>query len=184
ATSVGAFGGLMNTTQTPWWPNPEVIRALQFTPDRSIDEVLQQSAARWVGEEHAAALVDFWTAIDEAVSYIPLVPLYGGFGFPWYRTWIRPLVPNLEAVPKEERGYYLDFMVTVCNNPMNVDLGRDVLFELFGQEAGQKMADNFDAHVLPRLRASLAAQRVYLETITENIDGDARAVFIDLIDRT
>jgi hypothetical protein len=180
ATSIGAFGGLMNTTKTPWWPNPEVIRALQFTPDRSVDDVLESVAARWAGEEHAAALVDFWTAIDETVSYTPLVPLYGGFGFPWYRTWIRPLVPNLEAVPKEERGYYLDFMVTVCNNPMNVDLGRDVLFELFGQEAGQRMADNFDREVLPRLRASLEAQRTYLE----NVNGEARGVFVDLLDRT
>lgn len=180
ARDVGAFGGLMNTPRTPYWPNPEVIRANQYAPDQPVDATLRDAATRWAGDDHADTLVDFWLQIDEVVSYIPAVPLYGGFGFPWYRAWIRPLVPNLEAVPKEERGYYLDFMVTVCNNPMNVDLGRDVLFELFGQEAGQKLADRFDKETLPRLRRAVEAQRAHLN----GIDGHARAVFVDLFDRT
>ncbi len=179
ATAVGAFGGLTNTPVAPYWPNSEVVRAAQLSPDRPVDEVLRSAAARWAGEEHADKLVEFWGHVDEVVSYIPLVPLYGGFGFPWYRAWIRPLVPNLEAVPKAERGYYLDFMVTVCNNPMNVDLGRDVLFELFGQKEGQQMADRFDSETLPRLRSTIEAQRAYLEALEE-----PNPVLVDLYDRS
>ncbi len=180
ATAVGGFGGLGNTPQTPYWPNTEVLRAIQYAPDQDLTTTLTSAASRWAGDDEADTLVKYWLDIDEAVEHVPLVPLYGGFGFPWYRCWIRPLVPNLEAVPKEERGYYLDFMVTVCNNPMNVDLGKDVLFELFGQEDGQMMADGFDENVLPRLRASIAEQEKHLA----GLEGSARAVFQDLYDRT
>jgi hypothetical protein len=180
ATSIGAFGGLTNTPAAPYWPNTEVMRTLQYAPDRNIDDALKSAATRWAGADESDSLVDFWSQLDEVVSYIPLVPLYGGFGFPWYRAWVRPLIPNLEAVPKEDRNYYLDFMVTVCNNPMNVDLGKDVLFDLIDQKAGQKMADDFDNETLPRLRKTLEAQRKHLD----NASATARPVFTDLYDRT
>ena len=63
---------------------------------------------------------------------------------------------------------------------MNVDLGKDVLFDLFGQKDGQQMADNFDNETLPRLRKALEAQRQHLESAT----GSSREVFQDLYDRT
>jgi hypothetical protein len=178
--SVSAIGGLMNTPQTPYWPNPEIIRAVQFTPETPVDDVLDRIARKWVGDEHADALVAAWDAVEEGLRFMPIVPLFSNLGFVWYRMWIRPFVPNLEAVPEEDRLYYERFMVTVPNNPNNVDLARDVLFELVTEESGRRMAAEYDEHALPRLRT--AAER--LTDLARNTEGtNAGAVFADLRDR-
>ncbi|MGH8020414.1 MAG: hypothetical protein ACREIA_19450 [Opitutaceae bacterium] len=57
ASRVNGFGGLTNTRKMPWWPNPAVIRAVQFTPERALDDVLSGLARGWVGEQHAPELV-------------------------------------------------------------------------------------------------------------------------------
>lgn len=177
---VSAFGGLLNLEKTPYWPNPEVIRAVQFGgANLDLDAWLHRLAARWVGETHADALALLWDQVDEAVSYMPNVPLYGAFGFVWLRTWVRPLVPNLEAIPEADRLYYERYLVSTRNNPAINDLGRDVLFDLITQESGAWMARQFDEHVRPRLDAVLHdATRLADET------GEAaRPVFSDLRDR-
>ncbi len=176
---VSAFGGLLNTELTPYWPNPEVIRAAQLTPDRPLDDVLHQAATRWAGAANAEELVALWDAVEQAVSFLPVVPLYSNFGFVWLRTWVRPLIPNLEAIPKEDRLYYERFLVSTPNNPSINDLGRDVLFELINQETGQRMADQFDANVLPRLADVLERAG----TVAEEPSEPARSVFADLRDR-
>ncbi|MFQ5570817.1 MAG: hypothetical protein ACE5G0_14130 [Rhodothermales bacterium] len=179
ARCVSAMGGLLDTTGTPYWPNPEVIRAVQLNPTLSLDDVLHRLAERWVGVEYAGALVDLWDAVEDAVSWLPVVPLYSHFGFVWLRTWVRPLIPNLEAVPAEDRQYYECFMVSTANNPNINDLGKDVLFDLITQASGQRMADRFDANVQPRLDDALAAAYRLVEEASE----PARAVLIDLRDR-
>lgn len=176
---VNALGGLLNTTETPYWPNPEVIRAAQFNPELPLDTVLRRAAARWAGTEHAAALVTLWEAVDEAVSYLPIVPLYSHFGFVWLRLWVRPFVPDIEAIPKEERLYYERFMVSTANNPNINDLGKDVLFQLITEDSGQRMARQFDENVLPRLSDVLEDAREQVEQVSEA----ARPVFVDLRDR-
>jgi hypothetical protein len=30
---------------------------------------------------------------------MPYLPLVSNFGFVWYRLWIRPFVPDIEAIP-------------------------------------------------------------------------------------
>ena len=180
-SALSAIGGLMNLGQTPYWPHPEIIRAVQFTPDVSVDDVLQRLARQWVGDEHADALVAAWDAVEEGVRFMPIVPLYSNLGFVWYRTWIRPLVPDLEAVPEDDRLYYERFIVTVHNNPNNNDLARDVLFELVTEESGRRMAGEYDEHALPRLRAAVDQ----LDDLASNTTGtEAGAVFADLRDRT
>jgi len=179
ARCVNAFGGLLHTEKTPYWPNPEVVRAVQLNPTLSVDALLHRLATRWAGAAHADALVASWDQVEEAVSYMPAVPLYSHFGFVWLRTWVRPLIPNLEAIPEEGRRYYERFMVSTANNPNINDLGKDVLFELITRASGRRMADQFDAHVLPRLDAALADARGHLEDTSE----PARAVFVDLHDR-
>lgn len=176
---VNAFGGLLHVEKTPYWPHPDVIRAVQLTPDVPIDAVLRRTAARFAGETHADELVGLWDRVEEAVSFLPLVPLYSSFGFPWMRTWVRPLVPDIEAIPREDRLYYERFLVSTPNNPSINDLGRDVLFDLITQESGRQMADQIDANVLPRLREVL--DRV--GPLAEDAAGPARAVFADLRDR-
>lgn len=178
--AASAIGGLMNVGQTPYWPNPEIIRAVQFTPDVPVDDVLRRLARQWAGDEQADALVEAWDAVEEGLRFMPIVPLYSNLGFVWYRAWVRPLIPNLEAVPEEERLYYDRFIVTVPNNPNNNDLARDVLFELITQESGQRMADEFDEHALPRLRAAIDR----LDELIPTVGGSqADAVFVDLRDR-
>lgn len=176
---VSALGGLLNTAQTPYWPHPDVIRAAQYNPALSLDDVLHRAAVRWVGEEHAGALVSLWDAIDEAVSYMPHVPLYSHFGFVWLRLWVRPFVPDIEAIPRADRRYYEQFMVSTPNNPNINDLGQDVLFELVTEATGKKMAGLFDTRVRPRLQAAWADAHALAEATAE----PARAVFVDLRDR-
>ncbi len=176
---ISALGGLLNTARTPCWPNPEVIRAVQLGLHITVDDVLHRLAERWAGTDAAGALLDLWKAVDEAVSFLPIVPLYSHFGFVWLRVWVRPFVPDIEAIPSEERRYYERFMVSTSNNPNINDLGRDVLFELITRESGQRMASQFDENVVPRLDKALtqAAERI------EGGEGEAEAVFTDLHDR-
>ena len=175
--AASAFGGLLDLGKTPYWPNTEVIRAAQFTPDVPVEDVLLGAATRWAGD-HAEALVGAWEAVEDAVSHLPIVPLYSFFGFVWLRTWVRPLVPDMEAVPLVDRAYYERFLVSTANNPAINDLGRDVLFDLITEDSGRRMAGQIDDNVLPRVDHALGL-------IDAAMTGGAdRAVFQDLRDRT
>jgi hypothetical protein len=132
-----------------------------------------------VGEAHAEGLVSLWDAVDEAITYLPVVPLYTDFGFVWLRLWTRPFVPDIEAIPEEERLYYERFMVSPKNNPNINDLAKDVLFELLTEEAGRQKARQFDENVLPRLEAARQAAHRRVEASAD----EARSVFVDLRDR-
>lgn len=178
---LSGFGGLGNVTQTPYWPHPAVLRAMQFTPEVSIDDVLLATARDFVGETHAAELVAGWDAFEEAVSWQPPVPLFSGFGFCWQRTFDRPYVPDIEAIPEKERAYYERHGCFQHNNPGINDLGKDVLFDLVTREHGTKAAGYFDKNVFPRLEKLIAR----LEKIEIKTEGEptVQKVFSDLLDR-
>ena len=179
--AISAFGGLVHSEATPYWPHPDVMRAAQFTPDVPIEDVLTKAATRYVGAHNAADLVGAWGAIEDALEHMPLIPLYSVFGFVWLRTWIRPLVPDIEAIPLEDRSYYERFIVSTANNTNINDLGKDVLFELITQDSGARMAGQMDDNTLPRLDAALEQIR----QLVAGADSDAtRAVYTDLLDRT
>ncbi len=178
---VSALGGLAHTAATPYWPNPVAIQAAQFLPDEPIDAVLHAYAARIAGKPHADALVEAWRACEDALIWQPLVPLYCAFGFCWQRTWDRPFVPDIEAVPAADREYYERHGCFQHNNPGLNDLGKDVLFDLITRESGAKMASDMDRELLPRLRQMILGLDARLAGIAS---GDpAHAVFIDLRDR-
>jgi len=179
-TRLNANGGLLNMAETPYWPNPEVIKAFQVDPDSSIDETLLRVAALWAGPENAETLVACWDAIEDAISYFPLVPLFSGFGYPWLRIWVRPFVPNLEAVPLEDRRPFERFMVSTPNNPSINDLGADVLFELINSTNGRSSMERFSENALPRIKAAIEA----CERAESGAEGRARLVFTDLKYRT
>ncbi|MEZ4699469.1 MAG: hypothetical protein R2834_03985 [Rhodothermales bacterium] len=170
---VSAHGGLLHLDKTPYWPHPTVIQQAQLNPERPIDDILMELAERWAGEARAHKLVDAWDMIDEAITWVPYIYLYSFFGFVWYRAWIRPLIPNLEAVPEPERRYYEQFIVTVKNNTNNVDLSRDVMFTLMTPEQAAVKVRGFDANVFPRLDA--------VEAFLQPLSGEA--VFSDLLVR-
>lgn len=160
---VSAIGGLLNPSQTPWWPNPEVIRAYQLNPNQSLDDLLLTIATRWVGEDMATHLVEAWDRLESALKHMPYLPLFSNFGFVWYRLWIRPFVPDIEAIPQADRAYYERFMVTMPNNSNMNDLGKDVLFQLVDQQSGKYMADAFDRDVLPGFERALVFIREMIE---------------------
>jgi len=141
--------------------------------------VLHAAAARFVGEAHADDLVRLWDLTEDGVTWMPYVPLYSFFGFVWMRTWVRPLVPDIEAIPREDRLYYERFLVSTFNNPSINDLGRDVLFDLINQEQGASMTKGFDEEALPRIQKALDEANRLVDTT----DGQAKAVFVDLRDR-
>ena len=171
---ISCLGGLANTAQTPYWPNPAALQAAQFFPERRIDDVLTGVATRFVGANQAPELVAAWSEFEEALIWQPLVPLYCVFGFCWQRTWDRPFVPDLEAVPAAERQYYERHGCFQNNNPGLNDLGKDVLFDLITQESGAKMAADMDRELLPRLH-TLTAKLAQLAPL--------HAAFHDLHDR-
>jgi hypothetical protein len=152
-TRMSALGGLANTARTPYWPNPIALQAVQFFPERPIDEVLHEYATRLVGAPLAGSLAAAWHEFEDALIWQPLVPLFCAFGFCWQRTWDRPFVPDLEAVPAADREYYERHGCFQFNNPSLTDLGKDVLFDLITRESGAKMAADMDSELLPRLHA-------------------------------
>ncbi|MBE2187158.1 MAG: hypothetical protein IAE99_10345 [Rhodothermales bacterium] len=177
--AISAFGGLMHPEAAPYWPHPDVLRAANLNPDLPVDDVLHAAAARFVGEAHADDLVRLWDLTEDGVTWMPYVPLYSFFGFVWMRTWVRPLVPDIEAIPREDRLYYERFLVSTFNNPSINDLGRDVLFDLINQEQGASMTKGFDEEALPRIQKALDEANRLVDTT----DGQAKAVFVDLRDR-
>ncbi|WP_221031565.1 hypothetical protein [Actomonas aquatica] len=181
AEKASCFGALSHSTVTPYWPHPAVIRAAQFTPERPVDEVLLEYATSLVGAELAPTLDQAWQDMEEALIWQPLVPLYSGFGFCWQRTWDRPFVPDIEAIPAPERAYYERHGCFQHNNPGLVDLGRDVLFDLVTKEMGRKMTDDMDEHLFPRVHALVDRLQQQLDGLAA--DSPAAPVFRDLLDR-
>ncbi len=178
---ISAMGGLTNTAAAPYWPNPIAIRAAQFTPEVPIADVLATEANRLAGAKHGPAVAKAWELFEDAVTHQPIVPLFCGFGWCWQRTWDRPIVPDIEAIPAAERHYYERHGCFQHNNPGVNDLGKDVLFELITRDAADKMVPRFDRKLLPRITKAEKHVAAALKRAT----GDARAtaVLADLRDR-
>lgn len=181
ADRASCFGGLAHAEATPFWPNPVAIRAAQFTPEAPIEEVLLNYATELVGELHAKSLNEAWRTFEEAMVWQPLVALYCAFGFCWQRSWDRPFVPDIEAVPLADRRYYEKHGCFQHNNPGVNDLGRDVLFDLITREQGDKMSHDMDVELLPRVRKLIADLNEALSGLEP--DSIAAKVFRDLRDR-
>ena len=121
-------GGTAPPEIAPFDVNHEVLRTFQFDPAMDADAEIERIARGWAGERFAGTLCEAWRLAEEAIlAYPNVTPLYSTMGFVWYRLWVRPLVPNIEAIEARDRAYYQDFMCTTPHNPNNVDLSRDVL---------------------------------------------------------
>lgn len=175
------LGGFTPSRLAPYHINQEVVRAYMLDPAMAIEEFIQQKALNWVGEASASKLVEIWRQGDEAIRWLPPLPLYSVFGFVWLRVWVRPIIPDLHAIPESDRRYYEDYMVSTANNTNLVDLGRDVLFDLITQEYGESFVARVDENVQSRLSAAI----VMAEEIANNesLPKKSRQVFVDLRDR-
>jgi len=168
--------------QAPWAINGEVWRAVQLGRDIDIDTLVSKTAAAWVGADLAGRLVEAWSGADEAIqAHSPRLELWAGYGFVPYRLWVRPLIPNIEAVPAAERAYYEEIMLAVPNNPTRVDLSLDILFDLITPDEALAILQQMDAHVWAPLDGAIEVLAGTAASLAE--DDPARAVFVDQRDR-
>ena len=163
----------------PFDVNREVVRHFQAGQEE-VDVVVEQAAVRWVGAAHAGALIAIWRSADEAVRRAPPPGLYGSLGFTWYRFWVRPLVPDIGAIPEREREYYQKFMLSIFNNPHNVDLSRDVMWQIHTTGQCREMMAQFDTEVGAVLDEAVGAATA---AASAGNGSPARAVFVDARDR-
>ncbi len=155
--TLSQIGGTCPPELVPFDVNHEIMARFQFHPAMDVEAEIHLLAERWAGPERVSALVEAWRLAEDAILAFPNVcTLYSTIGFTWYRLWVRPLVPNIEAIPSAERAYYEAFMCTTPHNPNNVDLGRDVLFRLITPEQGRRDVERIDANVWPPLNTAIA----------------------------
>ncbi len=179
-THVANLGGTAPSSLAPYPINQEVFRAFQLDPDGDLDGVLQHRAGDWAPDAPEAAL-QLWRFTDNAVRWIPILPLYSHFGFVWLRTWVRPIVPDLQAIPEADRRYYEDFMVSPANNTNLADLSRDVLFQLFTPGDGRKFVERTDTQAMPRIQTAIEfSERLLHQT---SLTDQSRSFFRDQRDR-
>jgi hypothetical protein len=184
ATAVGATSILVGITPrslAPFDINGDVLQAFQRNPQTSLEGVLRASAQRWVGSAHAQDLCEIWDLSDTATRSYPSGIPYSTFAFPWFRLWIRPFVPNIDAIPESERLYYERYFLATFNNPARVDLNNDMMWNfLTVTEAGEKKRA-IDQSVIPPLSQAIAR----CTALHQHIDHAAPAskVFQDLHDR-
>lgn len=166
-------------TLAPFDINREVVRAFQLTPERPLEDVLNFWAAEWVGGEQAPTLRAIWDLADEAVRNFPPGVSMSTFGFPWFRLWVRPFVPNIDLVPEEERRYYERYLLATFNNPARIDLNNDMMWNFLSvTEAGEKKRI-VDEKVLAPVDRAIDKCSMVLGTIALR-EGK---VFQDLLDR-
>jgi hypothetical protein len=156
-TTLSQVGGTCPPELVPFNVNHEILRCFQFDSALDIAAETTRLAQQWAGREFMQPVLDAWASAEEAILAFPNVcTLYSTIGFAWYRLWARPFVPNIEAIPAADRDYYERFMCTTPHNPNNVDLARDVLFQLISPAQARTDVARMDAHVWPPLDAAIS----------------------------
>ncbi len=167
-------GGTCPPELVPYNVNHEISWRFFFDPAMDIDKELQALANKWAGERFSAPLLEAWKLAEDAILAFPIVtPLYASFGFTWFRLWVRPLVPNLDAIPDEEKAFYQDFMCSTPHNPNNVDLSRDVLFYLTTPEKSEVDVERIDRYLWDPLNSAIEKlEAIQQQAIAELGEGN------------
>jgi hypothetical protein len=161
--------------------NREVVLAFQINPQKDIDDVVTETALKWVGDERPSKLAEVWRLADQAVEAVPTYPLYGGLGFLWYRFWVRPFVPDIGAIPEVEREYYEKYMLSHFNNPHNVDFATDMLWTIETTAESDSFVQQFDTRVWEPLDKAIALSKQAVHDMPGN--SRTRDVFVETRDR-
>jgi hypothetical protein len=167
------MGGLNPPDKAPFAVNQEIFRAFQFDAGIDVESAVAAIAGRYAGPKFGPALVKGWRLAEKAIRNFVPMSLYSGFGTVWNRLLVRPLVPDIDRIPEEERAYYEKIMVSPIHNPNKVDLAKDVLFELITKDYAKKAFARIDRGVPAPLEAAIALfsrKRAEAERA-----GDARA---------
>lgn len=160
-------------TIAPFDINGEVLGAVVRDARAKLDDILLGAASQWVGADRSDELVRYWMLADRAVRSYPSGIPYSTFGFPWFRLWVRPFVPNIDAIPEAERAYYERYLIATFNNPTRVDLNNDMMWNFLTVPEARTRKQAIDRSVLPPLEKILAS-------LHANRDAQATAVFKDL----
>lgn len=182
ATYLASQGGINPPTMVPWSINHEVWREFQWDASVDIETVVRQVAEKWAGPRFAGDLVNAWRLTDQAIRVFPIpVMMYILWGHTWMRLWVRPLVPNIEAIPKADRAYYEKFMISPPHNPAMVDLMKDVLFDLTDPNRCLLAMQRMDQNMWKLMDHALAIYHQALGTMST--DEPAYRLFVDQRDR-
>jgi hypothetical protein len=158
-------GGVTPPSYVPKNINQEVLRAFQLNRGVTLDDVLNEQAVRWVGEEQTPEVVSLWKLADETFRFYPVpIWIYTSTGV-WYRLLIRPLVPDIEAIPEGDRAYYEDFLLATPHNRARVDFRYDVGFELTDSRKAYAAVERMDRDLFPMLDKTIG--------VSENLSANA-----------
>lgn len=165
----------------PYDINGEVVRAFQGRREDLPDSCVDRCALRWGGEAHAELLKTVWALSDKSVRAYPTDIPMSTFGFPWFRLWVRPFVPNIDAIDEKERSYYEEFLLATFNNPARVDLNNDMMWNFLTVVGAGERREAVDKQVLPPLLEAigLCASVIVADRGSETAAG----VFADLHER-
>ncbi|MBN2417260.1 hypothetical protein JXO52_15590 [bacterium] len=165
-------GGGFPPEMVPWNINFDILSRFQWDPDMDIEETITDLAQRWGGREWRL-LVRAWHLAEQAIlAYPGTTGLYATIGFAWYRLWVRPFVPDMEAVDAADRERYERYMCTTPHNPNNVDLSRDVLFTLTTPEKSAADVERIDHALWKPLEEAISI-------LTAEAKADTGSVFHD-----
>jgi len=173
--------GVTPQSLAPYDINGDVLKAFQHNPQMALEDVLSASAEQWVGSLHAQALQELWGLSDAAVRSYPAGIPYSTFGFPWFRLWARPFVPNIDAIPETERLYYERYLLATFNNPTRIDLNNDMMWNFLTVEKAGEKKRAIDRSVLSLLNQAIERSTALLQRLDHA--APAYNVFHDLHDR-
>jgi len=98
-----AWGTISPRALVPWDINNELMKMLNDHIEADTDTAIRGIAERWVGNKHAAALVEAWRASDRAITRRPLWQHAAG-GVK--QLLPGPIVPDLTRLTRAEVAYY------------------------------------------------------------------------------
>ncbi len=180
-SNICSLGGAVPVEFAPWNVNQEVLAHFQAGGVENLNETLEVIAQQWIGHVYKSRLVELWKLTDEAVRAFPIpIWIYAAWSV-WYRLQVRPIVPDIEAIPEPERAYYEEHMLATAHNKNRIDLRYDVGFDLLDPGRALAAVGHFDREQLPILEQALGMLRALLEEA--GLPAGARGCFADLGDR-
>lgn len=153
---VAHLGGGAPPASVPFDVNGEIVRRFLFDPTEEAEDAVRSVAASFTTSAvDARGLLAAWRLTERAIRGFEPHPLYFPWGV-WYRLQVRPLVPDIGAIPESERAYYERAMLATHHNPTRVDLARDVLFTLTDARTAKRTAGRIARYALPPLERARA----------------------------
>ncbi|MCJ7682262.1 MAG: hypothetical protein MUP70_16165, partial [Candidatus Aminicenantes bacterium] len=184
ARALAHLGGIHPPLQVAFAVNQELFRRFQFDADMDVEGTVLDIAESYAGRDWGEKLRDVWRIVDDAVQASAPLSIYTHYGVVWQRLFVRPLVPDIDRIPEEDRAYYERFMCTSVHNPNRVDLAQDVLFRLLTKEYAGTARERMDEQVIPLLKEALE-QLTGLKNGAKDKDmTSVPSVFCDLEVRT